>query len=218
MAGVTDLLKLAIPLVIGGSAVHSYMSSNNPTQALPPQPTALSPQQNSSFYEAQQDIHPYIKNHQNFMGKVTNYLSDWVNQEKPNLYEFNAVMSAISPLIEQSKYLADTAVKTAQSRAAERIHMFDTLYGGDNQTPGAANATNSATRLNQAYNIVYGNKDMDANALTLAQRLGLTQQNNPSSGTNNTQQALPGATTQSNNNDTDYLNNDWDIYKGNLLP
>jgi hypothetical protein len=217
MAGTTDLLKWLIPIGIGGSLARSYMGGNNTTQALP-QSTALLPQQNNSFYEAQQEIHPYIKNHQNFMGKVTNYLSNWVNQEKPNLYEFNAVMNAISPLIEQSKYLADSAVKTAQSRAAERIHMFDTLYGGDNQTPGAANATNSATRLNQAYNIVYGNKDMDANALTLAQRLGLTQQNNPSSGTNNTQQALPGATTQSNNNDTDYLNNDWDIYKGNLLP
>jgi CxxC motif-containing protein (DUF1111 family) len=216
MAGAYDFLKVAVPLVVGGSLAHSYLGNNTTTQALPPQPTAVSPQQNSSFYEAQQEIHPYIKNHQNFMSRVTQSLADWINQKRPNLYEVNAVMNAIAPLIEQSKYLADTAVRTAQARAVENMHMFDTLYGGDNQTPGVNgnpnNATSNATRLNQAVNFVFGNKNknMDANAYKVANDLGLTQSNNPSSGTNNTQQALP------NNNNTNYWKDlaDWNLYNG----
>jgi Tfp pilus assembly protein PilV len=207
MAGASDILKVAVPLVVGGSLARSYMGGGNNTQAISPQSTAVIPQQNSSFYETQQEIHPYIKNHLDFMNRVTQSLADWINQTKPNIYKVNAVMNAVAPLIEQSKYLADTAVKTAQARAAERIHMFDTLSGGDNQTPGVANATNSAMRLKQAYNIVYGNNDMDANAFNLAKNLGLTQQPN-------TQQALP--TTQQNNNNTDYWKDlvDWNLYNG----
>jgi len=137
----------------------SQQQSQETPGALPPAPLTL-PQE--TLWQRHEQIHPYVQKHAQFTAQVANFLSNWIRQEKPTIYEIKAVMDTITPLLEFSKNLAVSAVQVAQPQAYERVNMMNNLIAPySNAAPGVTPQIDPQTIIkNQALPMIYGFKPM----------------------------------------------------------